>query len=361
MNYFRTLMLLLLFFLTPFAGISKDTDSKICLAYCTYYGSMLPDPTIVTHINYAFAELYVENGVYKGFKLQGNESRFRDVVALKSKNPNLKICLSFTHTVSNSDNRQGGGFSKMSASPDMRREFAADCLDFCKKWNLDGIDIDWEFPGLSWSGHASDPSSDTKNFTLLMKDLRAALGKDYILSFAGYVMDVQNADGGKKYVDIQAVLPYVDYINIMTYDMDAAPGFQSAIISSTSYYDCMSAIRTYAKLGVPFKKMLLGIPFYLRHSFDGITTVVDYKQIVKLKSNPNFEFDLWDDEARTPFARYKGQFYGSYDNARSIALKGEWIHSLGLGGLLYWENSEDDADMTLAKACWEAMTKNYDE
>lgn len=360
-KFVLSIFVVLLTALCPFGAFASQPQNKICLAYCTCYGDKLPDPDIVTHINYAFAELYVVDGVYKTFKLQGNESRFRQVMALKKQNPNLKICLAFTHTVSNSDNRQGGGFSKMSASPEMRKQFAADCLAFCKKWNLDGIDIDWEFPGLSWSGHASDPKTDTKNYTLLMKDLREALGNDYILSFAGYVMDMQSTDSGKKYVDIQAVVPYVDYINIMTYDMDAAPHFQSAIISSTSYYDCMSAIRSYAKLGVPFEKMLLGIPFYLRHSHDGLTTVVDYKQIVKLKSNPNFEFDLWDEEARTPYAKYKGKFYGSYDNPRSIAVKGEWIHSLGLGGLLYWENSEDDADMTLAKACWEAITKNYDE
>ena len=361
MKYIFSILFILLSVFSTFKAYAVNDNKKICLAYCTYYGNMLPDPNMVTHINYAFAELYVVDGVYQTFKLQGNESRFRDVMALKQKNPDLKICLSFTHTVSNSDNRQGGGFSKMAASPEMRKQFAADCLAFCKKWNLDGIDIDWEFPGLSWSGHASNPAVDTKNYTLLMKQLRETLGPDYILSFAGYVMDMQNTDNGKKYVDIQAVLPYVNYVNIMTYDMDSAPGFQSAIISSKSYYDCMSAIRTYAKLGVPFEKMLLGIPFYLRHSFDGITTVVDYKQIVKLKSNPNFEFDLWDEEARTPYANYKGQFYGSYDNPRSIAVKGEWIHSLGLGGLLYWENSEDDAEMTLAKACWEAITKNYDE
>ena len=340
-----------------FPAFAQSGSSKICLAYCTYYGNMLPDPDLVTHINYAFAELYVKNGVYQQFKLQGNESRFKSVMQLKQQNPNLKICLSFTHTVSNSDNSQGGGFSAMAASPEMRKQFAADCLAFCQKWNLDGIDIDWEFPGLSWSGHAANPAVDTQNYVLLMKQLRETLGPDRILSFAGYVMDMKSSDSGKKYVDIQAVMPYVDYVCIMTYDMDAAPAFQSAIISSNSYYDCLSAIRTYARLGVPFQKMLLGIPFYLRHSFDGITTVVDYKQIQKLKSNPNFEFDLWDEEARTPYARYKGEFYGSYDNPRSIAIKGEWAHHLGLGGLFYWENSEDDADMSLAKACWNVISK----
>ena len=60
--------------LCPFGAFASQSQNKICLAYCTYYGDKLPDPNIVTHINYAFAELYVVDGVYKTFKLQGNES-----------------------------------------------------------------------------------------------------------------------------------------------------------------------------------------------------------------------------------------------------------------------------------------------
>ena len=66
-------------------------DGRVAIAYVTYFGKAIPDPMLMTHINFAFAELYVKDGVYKGFKLQGSEDRFRQVVALKKKNPNLKI------------------------------------------------------------------------------------------------------------------------------------------------------------------------------------------------------------------------------------------------------------------------------
>ena len=68
-------------------------DGRVAIAYVTWYGKAIPDPTVMTHICYAFAELYVRDGVYQGFKLQGNEDRFRQVVALKKKNPKLKISL----------------------------------------------------------------------------------------------------------------------------------------------------------------------------------------------------------------------------------------------------------------------------
>ncbi|MBR5101806.1 MAG: glycoside hydrolase family 18 [Muribaculaceae bacterium] len=335
---------------------------KICLSYCPYYASQLPDPAIVTHINYGFAELYVTDGVYNGFKLQGNESKFKEVVALKQQNPDIKICLSFSHTVSNSDNRQGGGFSALAANPDYRRQFAADCLAFLKKWGIDGIDIDWEFPGISWSGHASNPAVDTWNFTLLMKELRETLGNGYLLTFAGYVSDKMKTDGGTKYIDITAAMPYVDFVNIMTYDMDEAPHYQSAIDDLQSYSDCSRAVNAYATLGVPFEKMVLGIPFYLRRSFDGATTVIDYKNLLILAArNTNWVIGLWDDKAKSTYATYKGSFYGGYDDERSIAVKGEWANSLGLAGLMYWECSEDDSNYTLARAVWNAVTKNYNK
>ncbi|MBR1882425.1 MAG: glycoside hydrolase family 18 [Muribaculaceae bacterium] len=335
-------------------------SQPVCIAYCPYYRSLLPDPSIVTHINYSFAEVYVTGGEYKGFKLQGSESRFRQVVELKRQNPALKICLSFTHTVVNSDNKQDGGFSAIAASEDARRRFAADCLSFLQEWGIDGIDLDWEFPGLSWSGAASNPATDTPNYVLLMKQLRETLGNDYLLTYAGYVMDMRKSDNGYRYIDIAAVAPYVDFVNVMTYDMDAAPHYHSALVHEESYVDCKRAVDNYIKAGVPAHKLVLGIPFYLRHSFDGSTTAIDYRNLLLLARNANWQIDLWNDDARSPYATYKGAFYGSYDNPRSIAIKGEWVRSMGLRGMLYWDCGADDDARTLSRAVWNAVTGTDD-
>ena len=95
-------------------------DGRHATAYVTYYGSLIPDAAVLTHINYAFAELYMVDGIYQGFKVQGNLSRFESIAALKKTNPGLKICLSFTHGVSNSDNKQGGSFSGLCKSESNR-------------------------------------------------------------------------------------------------------------------------------------------------------------------------------------------------------------------------------------------------
>lgn len=331
-------------------------DGRVAIAYVTYYGKAIPDPMLMTHINYAFAELYVKDGVYKGFKLQGSEDRFRQVVALKKKNPNLKISLSFSHTVTNEDNAQGGGFSALAKSDEYRKAFAKDCRDFCSRWGIDGIDIDWEFPGLSWSGHACDPSVDVENHVLLMKQLRETLGTRYLLTYAGYVKNVIETDEGRKYIDIAAVDPYVDFVNVMTYDMDAAPHHQSALRDKSAYVDCERAIKAYTDAGVAASKLVLGIPFYGRISFDKSPGAIDYNKIILLDKN-DYKIDNWDSNANVPYVTYKGSYYCGYDNEKSIAIKGDWIRSLGMKGMMYWDYNADDNQHTLCKAVWQAVMK----
>lgn len=339
----------------PDVALNPRIEGRHATAYVTYYGSLTPDPEVMTHINYAFAELYVRDGVYQGFKVQGNLSRFEQIAALKKKNPDLKICLSFSHTVANSDNKQDGGFSAMCKSEAGRRAFAEDCLAFLKKYNLDGVDLDWEFPGLSWSGAACDPSCDTDNYVLLVKQLRETLGTSYTISYAGYCSDKTSVSGGYRYVDIKAMDPYVDYVNIMAYDLDEAPHHHSALNDTRAYKDCNRAVNAYLTAGVSPDKLVLGLPFYGRHSFSTSPTAISYKKILQL-DRYQYRRNQWDDKASCPFvATMGGAFYCGYDNPRSIGLKGAWVREKGMLGLMYWEYDQDDAKGTLRKAVWNAV------
>lgn len=74
-------------------------------------------------------------------------------------------------------------FSEMAANDSTRTAFAADCRRVIDKFGLDGIDIDWEYPGSGTAG-ISFSSADKENFTLLMRDVRQAVGKDKLLTIA---------------------------------------------------------------------------------------------------------------------------------------------------------------------------------
>ena len=330
-------------------------DGRHVTAYVTWYGSLIPDARIVTHINYAFAELYMVDGVYKKFDLQGSKTRFKSIVDLKKTYPDLKICICFSHGVENSDNRQGGSFSALCKSEDNMQRFADDCLKFLQDYNLDGIDLDWEFPGLSWSGAASDVTCDTDNYVKLVKKLREVLGNKYTLSYCGYCMDKYPSNGGYIFNDIAAMDPYVDYVNVMTYDLDEAPHHQSALSDTRAYSDCNRALKSYLKAGVSPNKIVLGIPFYGRHSFSTSPTAISYKSILNLDPK-KYRRNKWDPIANCPYVEtMQGVFYLGYDNPRSIAIKGDWIRQKGLLGLMYWSYDEDDSKGTLRTAVWNAV------
>ena len=334
---------------------ARIDDGRHVTAYVTYYGSLTPDPAVLTHINYAFAELYMVDGIYQKFDLQGNKSRFQSIVNLKKNYPNLKICLSFTHGVANSNNRQGGSFSALCKSEENMQKFADDCVAFMEEWGIDGIDLDWEFPGLSWSGAACDVSCDTDNYVRLVKKLRETFGDKYEISYAGYCFDKQSVTGGYRYIDIKEMDKYVDYVNIMTYDLDEAPHHHSALSDTRAYRDCNRAVNAYLNAGVKPNKLVLGIPFYGRHSFSSSPTAVTYKSIITMDAK-KYRRNKWDATANCPYVEtMQGVFYMGYDNPKSIAAKGNWIRQKGMLGLMYWEYDQDDSKGTLRKAVWNAV------
>src|SRR5690606_22880774 len=141
-------------------------------AYVTSWTSVMPDPAYVTHINYAFGHV---NKDFNGIRID-NESRLRSLILLKTKHPGLKVLISIGGWGS-------GRFSEMAAVDSNRNKFAEDCLRVIKAFNLDGIDIDWEYPTSAAAKISSSPD-DTQNYTLMMKAIREKIGTAKLLTLA---------------------------------------------------------------------------------------------------------------------------------------------------------------------------------
>lgn len=139
-------------------------DGKVVVAYVTSWSHVIPDPKYMTHINYAFGHV---DETFDGVGI-ANEGRLRQMVELKKQKPDLNVLLSIGGWGS-------GRFSEMAANEKYRKAFAKDCRRVVKEYGLDGIDIDWEYPTSNAAGISSSPD-DTKNFTLLMRDIRKAIG-----------------------------------------------------------------------------------------------------------------------------------------------------------------------------------------
>ena len=193
---------------------SPTAEPKITIGYYTSWSAssaFTPDDIAadkLDFVHYAFASVGTDYKVAAG-QSELDSVNFEQLRALKKANPTLKTLISV--------GGWGGseGFSEMASSDETRKTFAQSCIDFVRLYGFDGVDIDWEYPGLAW-GAAADKANDTNNFTLLMKQLRETLGTSYLLTFAGYVKDKVAVTGGYEFMDIAAVMPYVDFVNIMT-------------------------------------------------------------------------------------------------------------------------------------------------
>lgn len=306
--------------------VKPHTGGKIIVGYITYWEEIMPDPTLLTHINYAFGHIRSD---FENFDIK-TPSRLKKVVELKKENPNLKVLLSI-------GGWEAGNFSEMAADPVHRVNFAKNCLAAVEKYDLDGIDIDWEYPSSSSAGISSSPA-DIKNFNLVIRDLRIALGSDKLVTIATYAK--------VKYFDLHTLNQYLDFVNIMTYDMGKPPYHNAALYpSSASKYSCDEAVEKHHTSGMPYEKLVLGVPFYGKE----VSGSVNYVDLITSKYSKYNK--CWDEEAMVPYlADDSGTMIMTYDDEQSVGLKAEYIKSKGLLGAMYWSIEGDDASWTLSKA-----------
>lgn len=315
-------------------AIAASRESKVVVAYVTSWSEVMPDPQYMTHINYAFGHV---NESFNGVKID-NEERLRQIVDLREQKPELKVLLSIGGWGS-------GRFSEMAANDEYRRAFAADCDRVVKEFALDGIDIDWEYPTSSMANISSSPD-DTENFTLLMQDIRAAIGNEKELTLA----TVASA----RYIDFKAILPSVDFVNIMAYDMASAPKHHSALYPSGHSGDITSdgAVTAHLKAGVPPSKLVMGMPFYGRGG-DGYPSFQDYNKV----GNTDTQYiEKWDEVAQVPYLADKNDtLVFGFENPRSLAIKCQYILDKDLLGGMYWDYSGDNEQGDLRRTVAENL------
>jgi chitinase len=342
MKYLKTITLTIVSLLLFSCASTKTAENtqnkkeeKIVLAYVTSWSKIMPDPNYITHINYAFGHV---TNTFDGVRID-NEDRLRQLVELKKQKPSLIIILSIGGWGS-------GRFSEMAADENYRRSFAKDCKRVVDEFGLDGIDIDWEYPTANMAQISASPA-DKDNFTLMMKDIREEIGKGKLLTLA----TVASA----KYIDFRGIDPYIDFVNIMSYDMGNPPYHHSGLYRSehTAGTSVDEAVKAHVNAGVPLSKLVMGIPFYGRGRKE-VGNFSNYKNIITLN---NFE-RKWDDTAKAPYLSNDSiEFVCGYDDPRSIAIKCRYIKDNGMLGAMYWDYDGDDDEGTLRKAVYNGLNK----
>ncbi|MEM1118797.1 MAG: glycoside hydrolase family 18 protein [Bacteroidota bacterium] len=344
---------------------SKRTSKKLrTIAYVNRlednWGKEFEKAKHITHINYAFANIKdgkIVNGSPE------DDATIRQLQQLKKVNPELKILISV-----------GGwtwskNFSDAVLTPASREIFAQSAIDFLKNHQLDGIDLDWEYPGLPGNGNTHRPE-DKENFTAILKLIREKLNA-YGKGKHSYLLTIATG-ASKAYLEqtnMAEAQKYLDFINIMTYDFHGAGENKTGHHANlfVSKYDdnavtlcAATAVQQHLDAGIPANKLVLGVPFYGRwwHSVDSINNGCYQKRVIEgggaytynfiadsLINKNGFQYH-WDEKAKAPYLwrPTDGQFV-TYENPKSLKIKVDFVKSKKLGGIMFWEFNGDNGEL----------------
>lgn len=299
----------------------------------------------LTHLNLAFAPMVEDITVMELDKAQIDELK-----RIKKANPELNVLVS----TGGGNNHGHGEATSTQAGMD---KLVASTMDIVIRYDLDGIDCDWEFPGDT--GIIEEKYQHTALFAAYRKALDTLgekTGKKYWLTTA--------AGSGQWYLDrteIQTSHEYLDFINLMTYDSNTGgkvtghhtnlyePKGEGIRPHSADYH-----IHLMVGAGVPIEKILIGAAFYsqqwnnvpdIDHGYRQTSPELNnwgpgYTDIVDHYENKNGYIKYFDEAARAPFL-FNGSTFFSYDDPTSVKEKCDYAKAHHMAGIFYWVHDAD--------------------
>ena len=371
MKKFLFIIASVMLFIAASCGTGPSPENYMVVGYVAGFRNFdfaAIDAAKLTHINYAFANIIGGEVKFGNEGIDDTEMNVEDIralVALKDVNPDLKVLVSVGGW------GWSGNFSDASLTDSSRNRFAASAARFVLEHNLDGIDLDWEYPNHPGAGNIYRPE-DVHNFTLMLRSVRERLDSlsaeqgrrdKYLLTIATGASELYAAN-----TELGELQQYLDFINIMTYDFHHGASYQTGhhsnlFLSSLDAPDGDAtdrAVEIHIREGVPASKLNIGVPFYGR-VWDGVEPVsnglyrearttgagMSYAEVLKALADPAFKRH-YDSSAASPFLwNDADSVFISYDDGVSLAEKMKYVMEKGLGGVMFWEYTEDVDGMLL--------------
>ncbi|KAK0416929.1 hypothetical protein QR680_012755 [Steinernema hermaphroditum] len=312
------------------------------------------DPFLCTHLMLIGAASLRDDGSAK----LPDAALLRPIVALKKQNERLRIFVTLLP-----ENRV---MSALVTSPNLTEAFVRDVTAFMLDGNVDGFDIDWEFP--VWSDDAKP--SDRKGFSTLLRSLRSAfdvtprrLGLSLAVS-APFTIT-------KKAYDVAIIDECADFVQIMNYDFHffakhtPFTGLNAPLFALKYEFFILKKLNSaYSTLfwlsqGLSADKLVFGIPTYgrgfrllsddLHFPYSPATGVSDlfgdfvsFPQVCTALNSSSFVAE-WNEHAKSPYFHGRKQWV-SFENVRSVAAKAAHAKKLGIRGIMIFDLANDDFD-----------------
>ena len=319
-------------------------------------------PRKLSRVNYAFAN------IKKGRLVPGSDddgANLQTLLGLKRDNPQLKVLISVGGW------SWSGHFSDMTLTAQSRREFIDSAVQFIDSNSLDGLDVDWEYPGAKGAGNRFR-AEDKTNYTALLRELRARFDRESKLLRRPLLLTIA-AGGSQEWIDhteMREVARYVDAVNLMSYDYytpsgDRITGHHAPLFADPAdpkHVSVDASVTMFRTAGVPPRKLILGIPFY-GHAWKHVDAAnhglfqrgkksdmeANYNQILPLLNGAGY-LRYRDPVSSTPYLyNPEKQIFITYEDPQSVAAKCRYALKNKLGGVMFWEYSAD-ADGALLDA-----------
>lgn len=325
---------------------------------CDAWAPETIDATAWTHLFYAFA--LIDSSTFKISQMNsfdiGLYTRF---TALKQQNPSLKVFISVGGWSAG-----GAIFSNMVSSSSSRSAFITSAVTFLKTYAFDGIDIDWEYPAAT---DRDGVAADTDNYVTFLKELSDAFGTKY-----GISATLPSSYWYMQGFDVSGMAQYLDFINLMTYDIhgtwDGDNAYTSKVVQPhTNLTEIGEALDLLWRNSIDSSKVNLGLGFYGRSftladptcnipgcAFSGggnagdctaTSGILSNAEIQRIISANNLSPTL-DKTAAVKYMSWDSDQWVSYDDSETYALKLEYANQLCLGGTFVWALDLDDPTNT---------------
>ena len=316
---------------------------------------------------------------YDNTKLEGtlafrNKDQFYSTLGklkdIKIKYPHLKIIISIGGSM------LSWNISKVLNDNILRENLIYSICKFVKNNDIDGVDIDWEFPGTPHNSYTIyDQKNDIPNFKIFLKDLRTKLieyiPNKYIELFIASGNYKSIIQGFKGFSDL------IDYMLIMTYDYSGTswnignphtalnPYFINNDACAKRSVELMEELAE-----IPKNKICIGAAGYsygweklnliptntsfYGTSFDGVATnfsgvkngIEVYRNIVsKIYKDSPYKVVYDNNSKSVSLQKYNGDNtyqVWSYEDNVTVSHKADYILQNGLAGMINWEITHDD-------------------
>ena len=271
-----------------------------------------------------------------------------------SPEPNSKVILSIGGW-NNSD-----GFPQTAEDQESCERFASQCVEIMRENNIDGVDLDWEFPGDFGPDGLYSPPDDVQNFTKLVAECRRqfdeAAAKDdteYLLTAA-----LNGTIEMLEPLEHDELSEQFDYAKMMTYDYNSPVFVDNTNHNSPLYTNpnvpdgrdgsIHKSLTYMLDQGWDSSQVVMGLAFYGRvfQAASGSGTPMSFNEIDDLVGQGWTDHErYWDDEAKVPYL-FDGEELISYDDAESIATKAEYARENG-HPIMFWAAGHDPDEVLL--------------